>query len=250
MAAIIVVAMARQPRIYVPGLPQHVVQRGHNRQACFFATGDYVRYLHWLREAIQATGTALHAYVLMTNHVHLLLTPRDETAIPLMMMSLGRRYVLSVNKRYGRSGTLWDGRFHASIISTDSYLLACQRYIELNLVRAGIVANPAMYRRSSFKRNALGHPNDLISAHATYLELGRNDVGRQKAYLELFDSDQDGKIVAEIRLAASQNQPLGQTMIQTMVGDSTEVIRSVRPRGRPWVERDLPTFDVEDDDSA
>ena len=231
-------------------MPQHVVQRGHNRQACFFAVGDYRRYLHWLGEALRATGTSLHAYVLMTNHVHLLLTPPDTAAIPSVMMSLGRRYVQSVNKRYGRTGTLWDGRFHASMVSTDSYLLACQRYIELNPVRAGIVANPAQYRWSSFKRNALGQPNDLISAHSTYDALGRNDVERHRAYLQLFETDQDGKVVAEIRLAACQNQPLGPPLFQDAVCGSAGAARMVRPRGRPFVVRDLPMFDVEENDPA
>lgn len=246
----IVAAMPRQPRIYLPAMPQHVVQRGHNRQACFFAAGDYLRYLHWLGEALRVTGASLHAYVLMTNHVHLLLTPPDSAAISTVMMSLGRRYVHSVNKRYGRTGTLWDGRFHASLVSTDSYLLACQRYIELNPVRAGIVADPAQYRWSSFKHNALGLPNDLISAHATYDALGRIDAERRRAYLQLFESDQDDKVVAEIRLAANQNQPLGSTLLQAGAGGMPGAARRVRPRGRPYVVRDLPMFDAEENEPA
>lgn len=248
MTAFIVADMARQPRIYQPAMPQHVVQRGHNRQACFFALGDHLRYLHWLGEALRATGTSLHAYVLMTNHVHLLLTPPSTAAIPSMMMSLGRRYVQSVNKRYGRTGTLWDGRFHASMISSDSYLLACQRYIELNPVRAGMVADPARYRWSSYKRNAYGQANDLISAHATYDALGNNDAERQRAYLQLFAPDLDDEVVAEIRLAASQNQPLGPTLFHDAASGSGGAARRVQPRGRPRVVRDVPIFDVEENE--
>ena len=235
--------MARQPRIHLPGLPLHIVQRGHNRQACFFAVGDYLRYLHWLGEALRATRIKLHAYVLMTNHVHLLLTPQDASAVPLAMISLGRRYVQSVNKRYARTGTLWDSRYHASIVCSDSHLLACQRYIELNPVRAGMVCEPAQYRWSSFRCNALGKSDKLISAHPTYGELGRSDAARRREYRQLFERGHDATVAAEIRLAVNQNQPLGPMSFQVAISDLAGSDRRVRPRGRPRVSRDLPKFD-------
>ncbi|HLX30627.1 MAG TPA: transposase, partial [Casimicrobiaceae bacterium] len=123
-------------------MPLHIVQRGHNRQPCFFAETDYRRYLQWLGEALRETECALHAYALMTNHVHLLLTPKAAATVPALVISLGRRYVRHVNRRLERTGTLWDSRYGSSLIEADNYFLACQRYIELNPVRAGIVSDP------------------------------------------------------------------------------------------------------------
>ena len=124
--------MPRRPRIHLDGIPLHIVQRGHNREPCFFAEDDYSSYLHWLSEALAETECALHAYVLMTNHVHLLLTPKKAAAVPRLLMSLGRRYVQYVNRTYRRTGTLWDSRYKSSLVQADNYLLTCQRYIELN----------------------------------------------------------------------------------------------------------------------
>ena len=134
--------MPRRPRIHIPGLPLHIVQRGHNRDACFFADADCLAYCDWLGEAVKDTGCELHAYVQMTNHVHLLLTPPDEGAVSRLMISLGRRYVQCINRTYKRTGTLWDGRYKSSLVQAEDYLLLCQRYIELNPVRAGLVAQP------------------------------------------------------------------------------------------------------------
>lgn len=155
--------MPRRPRIYLDGVPLHIVQRGHNRQPCFFPDADYVAYLEWLGDAARHTGCQLHAYALMTNHVHLLLTPGDAQAVPRLMVALGRRYVPYVNAAYQRSGTLWEGRYKSSLIQSESYLLACMRYIELNPVRAGICPDPAHYRWSSYRANALGETTSLRS---------------------------------------------------------------------------------------
>jgi REP element-mobilizing transposase RayT len=125
-------SMPRRPRIHLDGVPLHIVQRGHNRQPCFFAEEDYHAYLHWLGEALRKQDCALHAYVLMTNHVHLLLTPKDAAAVPRLIIALGRRYVQYINTTYRRTGTLWDSRYKSSLVQADPYLLACQRYIELN----------------------------------------------------------------------------------------------------------------------
>lgn len=174
--------MARQPRLDLAGMPQHVVQRGNDRQPCFFNEGDYAHYLTGLNEACQKEGCAVHAYVLMTNHVHLLLTPMQTGCVGRTMQSLGRRYVRYVNDRYRRTGTLWEGRFKSSLIDTDGYLLQCHRYIELNPVRAGMVEDPGHYAWSSHGRNAFGRHNPLLHSHPLYLALGSTNATRCAAY--------------------------------------------------------------------
>ena len=148
--------MPRRPRIQLDGVPLHIVQRGHNREPCFFGEDDYASTLHWLGDALGETQCALHAYVLMTNHVHLLLTPRKAEAVPRLIMSLGRRYVQYVNRTHRRTGTLWDSRYKSSVIQADTYLLTCQRYIELNPVRAAMVTDPAHYRWTQLSAQRAG----------------------------------------------------------------------------------------------
>ena len=138
--------MPRRPRVHLPGQPLHIVLRGPNREACFYAEEDFHTFLHWFGESLTTSNIALHAYVLMTNHVHLLVTPKRAEDVPRLMISLGRRYVQYVNKTYRRTGTLWDSRYKSSLIQSDLYLLTCQRYIEQNPVRAAMVEDPAHYR--------------------------------------------------------------------------------------------------------
>lgn len=145
----------RRPRLTTANIPLHIIQRGNNRQACFFADEDYRCYLEWLEEYSHTSGCAIHAYVLMTNHVHLLLTPSEATSTCMLMKRLGQRYVQYVNRVYKRSGTLWEGRYRSCLAQDDLYLLACQRYIELNPVRATMVDTPDEYRWSSYRTNAL-----------------------------------------------------------------------------------------------
>ncbi len=140
--------MPRKPRFTLPGVPQHIIQRGHNREPCFFSEQDYVRYKQDLKSACDKFHCHIHAYVLMTNHVHLLITPLTEFGISEVMQSLGRRYVRYINHEYKRSGTLWEGRFKASLIDSEAYLLTCMRYIELNPVRANMVKHTGEYRWS------------------------------------------------------------------------------------------------------
>lgn len=149
--------MPRMKRLDLPGMAQHVIQRGNDRQACFFQETDYLRYLQDLHEAALHQACSIHAYVLMTNHVHLLVTPRTEGGVSRMMQALGRRYVRYVNDSSGRTGTLWEGRYKASLVDDERYVLACYRYIELNPVRAGMVAAPDEYRWSSHAANAQAH---------------------------------------------------------------------------------------------
>ena len=225
--------MPRRPRIHLDGVPLHIVQRGHNRQPCFFADADYVAYLEWLGDAARRTGCQLHAYALMTNHVHLLLTPADAQAVPRLMVALGRRYVPYVNAAYQRSGTLWEGRYKSSLIQSESYLLACMRYIELNPVRAGLCPDPAHYRWSSYRANALGETMPLLTPHPLYATLGPDDSRRQGAYRELFDQVLSDKTITDIRLALKQTQPLGNSRFFDTIEQATGQRREAKPRGRP-----------------
>lgn len=225
--------MPRRPRLHLPGLPLHIVQRGHNREACFFAEDDYHCYRHWLSEALKDTGCQLHAYVLMTNHVHLLLTPPAPEAVARLMISLGRRYVQYINKTRRRTGTLWDSRYKSSLVQAEDYLLLCQRYIELNPVRAAMVDDPAHYRWSSYRSNGLGQPDALLSPHETYLALEQDAASRLPAYRALFRAQLDDEAIGDIRLALDQGQPLGDSRFLAGIEQATGQRREARQRGRP-----------------
>ena len=225
--------MARRARIHLDGVPLHIVQRGHNRAPCFFAEDNYAAYLHWLGEALTEGGCALHAYVLMTNHVHLLLTPQKALAVPALMISLGRRYVQYVNRSYRRTGTLWDSRYKSSLVQAEDYLLACQRYIELNPVRAAMVDDPANYRWSSYRANGLGKGEARLTAHSVYLGLGQTAADRQAAYRALFRPQLDAPAVDELRLALNQGQPVGNRRFLAEIERMTGIRREAKPRGRP-----------------
>ena len=228
--------MPRRPRIQLDGVPLHIVQRGHNGEPCFFGEEDYSSYLHWLGEALGEAQCALHAYVLMTNHVHLLLTPKKAEAVPRLIMSLGRRYVQYINRTRGRTGTLWESRYKSSVVQADTYLLTCQRYIEHNPVRAALVGDPAHYRWSSYRHNALGAVDERITPHALYLAMGSNDKARQAAYRALYRAHLDGATIADIRLALNQNQPLGNSRFYAKIERIIGTRREARARGRPRLE--------------
>lgn len=151
----------------------------------------------------------IHAYALMTNHVHLLVTPETETGIAKLMQAIGRRYVQYVNRFYRRTGSLWEGRYKSSLIEAESYLITCMRYIELNPVRAGMVQDPSLYRWSSYRHNGLGHSDPRITPHPVFLAIHSDGAERQSAYRALFRSELDEEAIADIRLALSQGQPLG-----------------------------------------
>lgn len=230
--------MPRRPRIHIDAVPLHIVQRGHNRQPCFFAEEDYHTYLHWLGEALLNEHCALHAYALMTNHVHLLLTPSNAKAVPKLIIALGRRYVQYINTTYHRTGTLWDSRYKSSLIQAEYYLLACQRYIELNPVRAAMVDDPAHYRWTSYRSNALAQTSAIISPHPLYQALGKTDEERQGAYRTLFRTQLDGEAINDIRLALNQSQPLGNERFYQHIEQMTGQRREGKPRGRPRVTPD------------
>ena len=229
--------MPRHPRTHLDDMPLHIVQRGHNRNACFFTDEDYLAYKEWLGEALRNNGCQLHAYVLMTNHVHLLLTPEKAAGVPKLIIALGRRYVQYINKTYRRTGTLWDSRYKSSLIQVETYLLACMRYIELNPVRAGMVGDPADYRWSSYRTNGIGLSDPLVTPHTAYQEIDPDNSLRRQAYRELFRPHLDAPAIADIRQALDQSSPLGDSRfhaaIETVIGER----RQPRPRGRPRKEK-------------
>jgi putative transposase len=224
--------MPRRPRILLADHPLHIVQRGINREPCFFAEEDYLFYLHWLEEAARTCGCAIHAYALMTNHVHLLLTPAEPGAPSRLMQSLGRRYVQYVNRFYRRSGSLWEGRFKSSVVQAESYLLACMRYIELNPVRADMVADPGQYRWSSYRANGLGQADKRLTPHSLYLALAGRDEERRADYRALFRPQLDQEAADEIRTALSLGMPLGSERFAEAVCSRLGMRRNSGKRGR------------------
>jgi putative transposase len=224
--------MARRARLRLGGVAIHLVQRGVDRQPCFFSDDDRHHYLTELAKLAPEQGCAIHAYVLMTNHVHLLLTPRNADGPSLLMQRLGRRHVRALNERYERTGTLWEGRFRSCITEDDGYVLACYRYIELNPVRAGMVARAADYPWSSHGANAHGHADTagLITPHEQYLGLGAEGHARRAAYRSLFDHDEDPQQRSAIRDATNGNYVLGSTRFQAKI---EEMLCRRVSRGRP-----------------
>jgi putative transposase len=201
--------MARLPRFVIVDQPQHVIVRGNNRDPIFIADEDYQFYLEKLKQACEKHECDLHAYVLMTNHVHLLITPHTEQGLSKVMQMIGRYYVQYFNHSYQRTGTLWEGRYKATLIDSERYLLTCYRYIELNPVRANMVEHPADYPWSSYRYNALGQENKLITAHNEYLQLGNNDLERQQAYRDLFNHHITQRTLDDIRQATNKAWILG-----------------------------------------
>ena len=209
--------MPRRARLSLPGIPWHIIQRGNNRSVCFYAEEDYRRYLGELTGLSQRFGCAIHAYVLMTNHVHLLLTPEEADGPAQMMKHLGQRYVQYINRTQARSGTLWEGRFRSCLTQSEDYVLACYRYIELNPVRAGMVRRPHDYRWTSYHANGDGKPDPLITPQREYLRLDRDETARRAAYRELFKAPMQAETVDAIRLATNGNFGLGNQRFQKQI---------------------------------
>lgn len=222
--------MPRPRRIVVAGLPLHVVQRGNNKQKCFVCARDYEMYIWALESASERYDVQIHAYVLMSNHVHLLLTPTDNSGASKMMQQLGRKFVLYFNKAHDRTGTLWEGRFRSSLIETDKYLLACQRYIELNPVRAKMVSHPSAYRWSSYHANAMGKPSSLITPHAVWTDLGCDSGERCNRYRRMFADKVDAQV---FNRAWQNNLPVGSAAWRSRLETELGVRFSFGARGRP-----------------
>lgn len=213
--------MARLPRLYLPGCAQHVIQRGNNREACFYDEADYKAYLSFLKDAAIKYQVAIHAFVLMTNHVHLLVTPGNEHGISRMMQAQGRKYVQYFNFTYGRTGTLWEGRYKSTLVDADNYLLTVCRYIELNPVRAGMATHASEYPWSSYQSNALGKAIQLLTTHPLYQQLGKTDAQRQSAYRALFRGRMSERDLAAIREAANKAWVLGDDRFKAQIEAKT-----------------------------
>lgn len=222
--------MPRRARVLLPGCALHLIQRGNNRSACFYAEEDYLFYLKQLAEQAIKHDCAIHAWCLMTNHVHLLLTPAEPASVGLLMKGLGQRYVQYINRTYRRSGTLWEGRFRSCLVGEESYVLGCYRYIEMNPVRAGMVEHPADYRWSSYRINAQAEHSALVKPHPLYRGLGETREAQAAGYRELFRHQLDPGAVDQIRSATNGNYALGSS------GFSAEVARALGRRvisGKP-----------------
>ena len=224
--------MPRRARMYVAGLPYHLVQRGNNREACFIEPENYQFYLELWREVTRRYGLAVHAYCLMTNHVHFLVTPERGDAVSNTMKVVGSRYAQYVNLRYKRTGTLWEGRHRASLVQTECYLLCCYRYIELNPVRAGMVARPDEYRWSSYGCNAWGDAG-WLRPHEEYTRLGGTADARCYAYRELFKHQLSEADLHLIRKAAHYCQPVGDDRFRQQLERRYGVVPGQMSRGRP-----------------
>ena len=202
--------MARLPRLTIPGYPHHLIQRGNNRQAIFAGQADYETLLDLLHESARQHQVALHAYVLMSNHFHLLATPTTQEAIPQMMQSVGRRYVRHFNQRQARTGTLWEGRYKSTLIQAERYLLACMAYIDLNPVRAGLVADPADYAWSSHGHYLGRRADRLITPHPLFWEMGNTPFAREAAYGELVRAGVSPELQRSLTDSALRGWALGE----------------------------------------
>ena len=201
----------------LPGVALHVIQRAVNRVACFRAEADYLVYLSQLRQLSAKHGCAVHAYCLMTNHVHLLLTPSAAHSVTALMRDLGRRYVPYFNRRHERSGTLWEGRFRSCIVESATYVIACYRYLELNPVRACMVNDPAAYLWSSYAVNSGARADPFISPHVEFDALAMDTQGRYAAYRGLFQTEMDESVLEAIRDATNGDYPLASEAFKASV---------------------------------
>ncbi len=225
--------MPRPPRIVVPGIPIHAIQRGVNRAACFVDDEDRDFYLRHLGRLVGDVGCALHAYCLMTNHVHVVLTPEHEGSCASLFQRLGLIYAQYMNRKYERTGSLWEGRFRSCIVQSEIYLLYCYRYVELNPVRAGMVRHPAQYEWSSYGANAAGAAVPWITPHAEYLKLGSDGAERRRRYRELFGSTVDSDLIRQIRANTNSGYTLGSDDFRDDLSRRLGRKTSLGPRGRP-----------------
>ena len=225
--------MTRRRRISYPGIAQHLIQRGNNRQICFVDEQDMVKFGEWLCDYSFEYGVAIHAWVFMTNHIHLLATPEKDDGVSLMMQALGRRYVRYFNDRHLRTGTLWEGRYRSCLVDSDEYLLHCQRYIEMNPVRATMVSAPSEYRWSSYRANAHGRPSRLVTPHPLYQQLGTDRGDRQAAYRALFSDQFPAGFIETISNATLSGLVLGndhfKNKIEALTGQPTRPCKMGRP---------------------
>jgi len=224
--------MPRRKRTYLPGLPYHIVQRGNNREACFVEAENYRYYLELWKECIKRYGVKVHAYCLMTNHIHFLVSPEETDSLSRVMQVVGSRYGYYFNKSYKRSGTVWEGRHKSSLVQSDRYLLTCMRYIELNPVAAGMIKKPEEYRWSSFLVNAWAKAS-LISPHPEYMKLGGTEDERCHAYRELFRNQLPEHDVHLIERASEYCVPLGDDRFRDAIENQYGIVLGQAALGRP-----------------
>ena len=225
--------MARLPRLTLPDYPHHIIQRGNNRQPIFIDRQDFERMLALLADSARQCAVALHAYVLMDNHFHLLATPTTAEALPKMMQAVGRSYVRYFNHRHGRSGTLWEGRYRATLIESERYLLACMAYIDLNPVRAGMLAQPADWPWSSHNHYTGLRQDKLVTAHPLYWLLGNTPFAREAAYSALVQAGLDADTQAALSDAALKGWALGsEHFVAQLQKKSPRRVTKAQP-GRP-----------------
>ena len=225
--------MARLPRLTLPGYPHHIIQRGNNRQAIFASVADYQTLLDLLTENAKKFDVAIHAYVLMSNHFHLLATPETAGGLPQMMQAVGRRYVRHFNDTQKRSGTLWEGRYKSTLIQTDRYLLACMAYIDLNPVRASLVAQARDYPWSSYAHYAGLRSDKLITPHPLIWELGNTPFAREAAYAELVRTGINSAQQAALTDATLTGWALGEPDFLADLQKRTQRRASKSMAGRP-----------------
>ena len=223
--------MARQPRLVLPGHPQHIIQRGINRAVIFHDKDDYQCYLTKLGHLCEQFNCKLHAYVVMDNHVHLLLTPFATNSLSKLMQSLGRHYAHYFNNKYNRTGTLWDGRYKSCLLDAEQYLITCQQYIELNPVRAGLVATPAAYTWSSYHKNASGLEDVLITEHEIYCKLGSTKTARQAHYQALLEKPANIETLQIIRDNTNNAWVLGDDRFREKIATRLQRQTAPKPRG-------------------
>lgn len=227
--------MPRRARMYLPDMPYHLVQRGNNREPCFFEPQNYQVYLDLWESLSKRYGVSVHGYCLMTNHIHFLVTPSDKWSISNTMKVVGSRYAQIVNRKFSRTGTLWEGRHRSSLVQSETHLLTCLRYIELNPVRAGMVTRPEEYRWSSFTVNAWGDKS-WLTPHNEYLALGKEPIARYRAYRELFREHIDPADLHLIRKAAHYCQPIGDDRFKRFIENQHGLKPGQMHRGRPRKE--------------
>lgn len=225
--------MARLPRYFLPDIPQHIILRGNNREPIFANDEDCQFFKEVLLDAAKRHSLAVHAYVLMTNHVHLLASPATAASIPKTLQSIGRRYVQYFNYRYRRTGTLWEGRYRATVVDAENYLLECMRYIELNPVRAGMVRHPGEHRWSSYLANVEGKEDGLVTPHSIYRRLAKEENARRQAYRALVKMPMDAAMLDDIRESTNKGWAMGGGRFREKIERLSARRAAPLPKGRP-----------------
>lgn len=225
--------MSRLPRYFIPDAPFHVILRGNNRAPIFANDEDCQFFREVLLDAVKRQGVLVHSYVFMTNHIHLLASPTSADSLPKALQSLGRRYVQYFNYRYQRTGTLWEGRYRATVVDAEPYLLECMRYIELNPVRAGMVNHPADFNWSSYRANALGVQDPLVTAHELYMRMGQDLAERHLVYSDLFKLPAAPETLSRIRDCTNKGWALGGEVFRSKVEAFANRRVAPLPKGRP-----------------